>query len=162
METRFIPRDLRALDGLSADLLACPFWSDVRPMRGLAGLIDWRLSGKIGELLRRRFITGEAGELLLVPIGWSGPIDKLIVFGAGERAHFDKNAFMQALGSVAHAMRNLKVRSVVIELPGRADHLVEVDTALEWSRQCADSGQANPTWSIVEDERWLSQEMRRR
>src|SRR5258705_12861410 len=67
MEFRSVPPDLRQLDETSTELIACSMWKDERPMRGLAGLLDWRLAGRISKLARESFIEGELGEVLFVP-----------------------------------------------------------------------------------------------
>ena len=64
MDLRFVPPDLRRLDEAGAELLACCIWSDQWPMRGLAGLLDWRLAGRLSALAREAFLLGELGEVL--------------------------------------------------------------------------------------------------
>jgi hypothetical protein len=46
--TSFLPVDLLRWDrGPGGDALVVPVWSDVRPLRGAAGLLDWRLCGRL-------------------------------------------------------------------------------------------------------------------
>ena len=52
---------LRALDGASTELLACGMWEDERPMRGLLGLVDWRMAGRLSSLAKSGFLTGALG-----------------------------------------------------------------------------------------------------
>jgi tRNA-2-methylthio-N6-dimethylallyladenosine synthase len=66
MELRFVPRDLAVLDDLDAEVLACPGWSDARPAHGVAGLCDWRLAGRVSELLRQGLISADVGEVVLL------------------------------------------------------------------------------------------------
>ncbi len=67
MELRFVPPQLASLDELDAEVLACPVWSDARPVHGLAGLCDWRLAGRISDLERKSLVTGALGEVVLLP-----------------------------------------------------------------------------------------------
>jgi len=62
VDIRFLPPELRRLDDANVELCVCPIWSDERPVRGFAGLIDWRLGGRLSGLLKSGFVTGELGE----------------------------------------------------------------------------------------------------
>ena len=66
-EVHFVEPDLRAIDTASAEVIACTMWSDERPMRGLAALLDWRLAGRLSALVKSGFMRGEADEVVLVP-----------------------------------------------------------------------------------------------
>ena len=90
MELRFVAPDLASLDVLDAEVLACPVWGDARPAHGVAGLCDWRLGGRISELQRRELVTGELGEVVMLPGKPRMSLDKLILFGAGMRVAFDE------------------------------------------------------------------------
>ena len=52
MDIRFLAPELRCLDEASVELCACTIWSDERPVRGLAGLLDWRLGGQAERAAR--------------------------------------------------------------------------------------------------------------
>jgi hypothetical protein len=67
VDIRFLPPEVRRLDDANVELCACGIWSDERPVRGFAGLLDWRLGGRLSALLACGFATGAAGEALLVP-----------------------------------------------------------------------------------------------
>jgi hypothetical protein len=67
MDFRFVAPNLRSLDTTGAELLACAIWQDERPMRGVAGLLDWRLAGTLSQLERRGLLKGELGEVVFVP-----------------------------------------------------------------------------------------------
>ena len=86
MELRFVPPHLHALDDHPAEVIACAVWSDERPMRGLAGLLDWRLAGRVSRLAKEQFVTGSVGEVLCMQGRPRLPFDKVVVVGAGERA----------------------------------------------------------------------------
>jgi hypothetical protein len=66
LPTTFLPVDLHRWDrGPAADVLAVPVWSDLRPLRGAAGLLDWRLCGRLSQLLREGRLCGALGNRLL-------------------------------------------------------------------------------------------------
>jgi hypothetical protein len=123
MEFRFVAPTLHRLDELPGDLVVCGVFEDKRPMAGLAGLLDWRLAGRVSKLMRDAFATGKAGESLLVTGRPRLPFDKLLVLGLGERSAFDDARFTSAVEQVLKVAQGLKVKKLVVELPGRGDDL---------------------------------------
>lgn len=67
MELHFVAPELRRLDEIPTEVLACSLFSDTLPPRGIAGLVSWRLAGRVERLLEGGFLTGQAGEVLLLP-----------------------------------------------------------------------------------------------
>src|SRR5688572_19926630 len=86
MLVRFTLPELSALDALDAEVLVAAVYEDVRPARGVAGLCDWRLGGRISRLMRNGFITGKTGEVVMIPGKPHLPVDKILLVGVGLRA----------------------------------------------------------------------------
>ncbi len=150
MDFRFLAPTLRELDLATAELLACCIWSDVWPMRGLAGILDFRLAGKLSGLARDRFLGGAAGEVLFVPGKPRLPFEKVLVFGMGEAAAFTEATFREVVGHVSRALEQLHVVRAVIELPGRADGHIGPERAAELLVPSVASD-AHDAWWLVED-----------
>ena len=93
MDLRFTPPHLRQLDLAGTEVLVATLASDERPPRGVAGLADWRLAGRISRIIQSGFATGEVGEVLLVPGKPKLPFDKIVLFGVGARADFNERVF---------------------------------------------------------------------
>jgi hypothetical protein len=66
---------------LSGLVLTC--YENERPLRGLAGLMDWRFHGVISECLRAGAVTGRVGECAYVPVSRHGKTYHLLLAGAG-------------------------------------------------------------------------------
>ncbi len=92
MEVRFVPLDLARLDGLRMEVLALPFFEDERPLKGVAGLCDWRLCGALSKLLIGGRVVGSTDEVTLVPGRPRLPFEKLILYGEGRAEDFDAAA----------------------------------------------------------------------
>jgi hypothetical protein len=152
VDLRFVTPDLRRLDETSAELIACAIWEGERPMRGLAGLLDWRLAGRISRLARERFVDGARGELLCVPGRPRLPFDKILVMGLGPRAAFDDVAFRASVQQLLRSLEGLHVRRAVVELPGRSDGAIEPERAAEIVLECASDSEAHDAWWLVEAE----------
>jgi hypothetical protein len=152
VDLRFVTPDLRRLDETSAELVACAIWKGERPMRGLAGLLDWRLAGRISRLARERFVDGERGELLCVPGRPRLPFDKILVMGLGARASFDDAVFRESVQQLLRSLEGLNVRRAVVELPGRADGAIEPERATEIVLECVSDSPDHDAWWLVEAE----------
>lgn len=131
MELHFISPELRRLDELPTEALACGLYSDALPPRGVAGLVSWRLAGRIDRLLDGRFLTGRAGEVLLLPGRPRLSADKVLLFGLGPRSSFDERAFDQVADHILRTLVGLCIRSAVIELPGRHDDALAPEQAAD-------------------------------
>lgn len=131
LDLRFVPRALRYLDEVSAEVIACGIYRDERPLVGLAGLVDWRLAGRLSRLAKHGFLLGEIGELLAMPVRPRLPFDKLLVAGLGRRSEFDEQTFRKVLGRTLDGLEGLHVKKAVLELPGRGDDAIAADRAAE-------------------------------
>jgi len=115
----FLPVDLGRWDRCpGGDALVVPLWTDVRPLRGAAGLLDWRLNGRLSQLLREGHLQGAAGEKLLfltTRVSWR----RVLTIGVGPTDSFSEDAFRGSLTAVLDAFRGLGIKSVGLALPGR-------------------------------------------
>jgi hypothetical protein len=150
MELRFLAPELRLLDSASVELCACSIWSDERPIRGLAGLLDWRLGGRMSALLQSGFFRGEPGETLLVPGKPHVPFEKVLVVGLGCRADFNEERFRQGLLHIASALERLRIRKAVVELPGRGGGAIAPEPAITLTLESVGASPEHDTWWLVE------------
>src|SRR5262245_31589340 len=93
MELRFIRPELVELDRVGMEVLAAATFADERPPRGVAGMFDWRSTGKLSRWIQEGWFTGDLGEVLMTPVRPRLPFDKLILFGAGQSSEFDDSIF---------------------------------------------------------------------
>jgi hypothetical protein len=115
----FLPVDLGRWDrSPGGDALVVPLWTDVRPLRGAAGLLDWRLNGRLSQLLREGRLLGDAGEKLLF-FTKRVPWRRVLTIGLGSTNDFSEDAFRSSLRTVFDAFRGLGIKSVGLALPGR-------------------------------------------
>ena len=135
MDLSFYPLTLEAMDQANADSLCLFVGEDERPLTGLAGLADWRLSGALSGLLRAGLLKGVQGEALLTPARRL-PFRKLFLFGIGSLSQPEH----ELAARVAEGMRKLAaagVEEAALQLPLRLP--VEVGI-----RTLVDAGNASP------------------
>lgn len=121
MLVRFTSPELASLDELDAEVLAAGVYEDVRPARGVAGLCDWRLGGRISRLMSTGFITGKTGEVVMIPGKPQLTLDKVILVGLGPRAQMGKDRLTAFLETIVDRLTKLRARAAVVELAGRPD-----------------------------------------
>lgn len=132
MELRFVAPDLRRLDEVGTEIIACGFFADERPPRGTLDLIDWRLAGYLSRLVQRGLLTGKRGEVAMIALRPKLPFDKAIVLGLGERENFDETAYRACIHLLLETLEGLCARNAVVELPGRhvgalsAEHAADI------------------------------------
>ena len=100
-------------EDVQAVLLGVP--SDQRPLKGTAGLLDWRLKGMVSRFLKAGHITGDAGEIVLVPM-LRGECRKTLIFlGHGKVSDSNLPSVKLAhLARVREQLLKLKVTRVAV------------------------------------------------
>lgn len=151
MKIAFVPSDLRRLDQLRCDVLALSFFREERPLRGAAGLMDWRLCGRLSRLLAAGRLTGTAGEVTLLPPRPRLPFDKLLLLGLGARAEFDETAYAEALRRTFVALSSMKTHSVAMALPGRATGSIAPERALAGLLELSSAAEDQDELVLIED-----------
>jgi hypothetical protein len=151
MEIHFVQPDLRRLDALKCEALVIPFFSDERPLRGAAGLVDWRLCGRLSKLLVNGRLRGERGDKVLLPAAPRLPFDKLFLFGTGERAAFDETTLRETMTVMFETLERARVRASVLSMPGRALGLVDSVKAMEIFLELGDVHTEQDDVTLIED-----------
>ncbi len=112
------PVSLETLDSLQGVDALCLFIAeDERPLRGVAGFLDWRLCGKLSAVLKDGFFKGEQDEWLLLPsLGRVAP-GKIFAMGLGPGGKLDRARVEKALADAAAKLKKARVSSVALEAP---------------------------------------------
>jgi len=90
------PARLEGLDGVVS-----PIYTDERPLKGVAGHVDWRLNGFISRLVMADRLIGDSGEWLLVHTQGRLPYTHLFLVGMGAKDGRNSDGVKSALGDVA-------------------------------------------------------------
>jgi hypothetical protein len=150
MDLRFVLPELHALDDTPAEVCACGMWQDERPLRGLAGLLDWRLAGRVSRLARQSFAVGTMAEVVCIQGRPRLPFEKVLFIGCGPTAGFDDARFREAATVLLRTLEGLKVRRAVVELPGRGRDAIAPERAAEIVLEIARDAEAHDAWWLVE------------
>jgi hypothetical protein len=122
MQIGFLPVELARWDQAKvSELLSVGLWSDVRPLRGAPGLLDWRLCGKLSGWMMSGKLAGTDGEQMLFPGGGRVAWKLILAVGLGRRGDFTEKKFRAIVHRVVKTMRGLKLSQVAMAMPGRED-----------------------------------------
>lgn len=141
MSVHFLNNDLSRWDDAPTDTLLLTFFNDERPLRGAAGLADWRLCGRLSRLIRHKRITGKRGETLMLPPGRRLPFQRLLLFGLGSSDKFNEDVFRQHVRWIQDVASRAGITSYATQVPGRATAHIGARRALElWLEETDKSG----------------------
>ena len=162
MDLRFAHPSLRRLDLSGTEVLMATLLEDERPPHGLTGLVDWRLAGRISRLLQTGFATGILGETVLLPGKPKLPFDKVILHGCGRRADFNERTYRTVVSRMLETVSDLRVRTAVVELPGRRFQAIAPERAADLLLEIASGDPSHDLWTLVEPsdaQRAISQQL---
>lgn len=124
--------------------------SDERPPHGVAGLVDYRLAGRISRLLKTGFATGARDEVLLIPGKPKLPFDKIVLFGIGPRETFGEAVYQSTVEHILRTLEGLRARTAVVELPGRHFGALAPERAADILLESAGTRREHDVWTLVE------------
>jgi len=116
MDLSFFPLTLDAVDQASAESLCLFVGADERPLTGLAGLVDWRLTARLSRLLRGGQLTGAAGEAVLTSPGPRLAFRKMFLFGLGPAGQ-DEEALQRRVAEALRKLSDAGVSDAALQLP---------------------------------------------
>ncbi|MBX3160354.1 MAG: hypothetical protein KF773_30600 [Deltaproteobacteria bacterium] len=131
MALSVLPLDLARWDEASRDCLVLPVFKDDRPLRGAAGLADWRLCGKLSRLVTANRASAESGETLMLPPGRRLRFSRLLWFGLGDAKAYNDERFRKDLAWILGVVRRAGIAEWVLQAPGRASGLIGARRAIE-------------------------------
>ena len=150
MDLRFSTPELRKLDLLGTEIIVSTIASDERPPHGVTGLLDFRLAGRISRQIQAGFATGKVGEVLLIPGKPKLPFDKILLFGIGKRSEFNDPVFRTVLNKILRTLEGLRVRTAVVELPGRHFDAISPERAADILLESTGGQKEHDVWTLIE------------
>lgn len=149
MALSVLPLDLARWDEAARDCLVLPVFRDDRPLRGAAGLADWRLCGRLSRLLKASKATADAGETLLLPPGRRLKFKRVMWFGLGDAKGYTDDRFRKDLGWIRSVVKDAGATDWAMQAPGRASGLIGARRAVELMLE--DSALGEQTITLLED-----------
>jgi hypothetical protein len=131
IQISFVGAELGRWDVTQADAIGVGIFADQRPLRGPAGLLDWRLCGRLSRLLRRGRLSGEYGEALLMPAVGRLPMPRVLLLGVGAQRDFGEERYRDAVRRMQRKLLGMGARRYLLAPPGRESGRIGPRRALE-------------------------------
>lgn len=119
-DVRFVAPTLDALDAQPAQWVVAALFQDELPVRGVGGLVDWRVSGRLSRGVETGVISAPPGHALVLPgrdLFFAGGV---LLCDAGRRGQPDPACLRRYVRSGVEAVRQLGAERVIFELPWEA------------------------------------------
>ena len=123
---------LEAIQFQPDSMMCCFQFAEQSPLKGFTGLVDWRLLGRLSELQITNRFSGKKHHSLLVLPGNRLPANYFVLIGAGEPTGLSKDAFCELLDTMFDCARKLKIRHIIVSLPGRDQNYLNGEDAIPW------------------------------
>ncbi|MCP5467969.1 MAG: hypothetical protein H7A32_01715 [Deltaproteobacteria bacterium] len=118
-----ISRD--SLDKVQAELAIIFAYEDIRPLKGQAGILDWRLNGQLSRFILDHRFNAAKGEALLMPSGARVGVDQLMILGLGAVDKINDQNIPQYLTLMLQKLMAKKTRSFCLTMSDLASGLFE-------------------------------------
>jgi len=109
--------EISALDRISDDALVAMLFSDDRPPRGLAGLIDWRTDGMISRMSAKGRITGDFEECVLFATKERTSCGFILFIGLGRRRELTNDRLHKAGNFMLKKLKAAGVKRFAFSIP---------------------------------------------
>ncbi|HPH65715.1 MAG TPA: M17 family peptidase N-terminal domain-containing protein, partial [Kofleriaceae bacterium] len=113
------------------DALCVTVFDDERPLRGVAGLVDWRLCGRLSRLLVSKKASGGVGESMMLPASRRLPMSRIFWFGLGPSKGYSEERMRRDLAWMGDVLTKASVGECAMQLPGRSLGLIGARRAIE-------------------------------
>ncbi len=100
---------------LETEALIVGFFEDVRPLKGLAGELDWLLCGSLSSLVISKKINGSLGDVALLTSQGKLPFQKIFMLGLGRRASFSPSVLRSVAITAAASAAGAGITKAALE-----------------------------------------------
>ena len=138
MKSRLSATDI---DKIETDAIVLLFFSDERPLRGAAGLIDWRMNGSISRLISKGMISGEKGEATLILPNKRIKSKKILMAGLGDSSAFGEASLRDTAVAMIRQLDKIKIKNFAVAMPPllKKSHIETKDAAATLIRQMVET-----------------------
>ena len=104
----------KPVDEVPARVILATLFEDVRPLKGATGLIDWRLNGRLSEMILQGRISGHYSESLIMPSQGRMASREIFLFGLGRTEELTDKKFEDAFSVLITKLARLKSNELVV------------------------------------------------
>ena len=106
---------LQDIKKIETEALIVGFFEDVRPLKGLAGELDWLLCGALSSLIINKKLRGSLGDMALLTSQGKLPTQKIFMVGLGRNAEFSSSVLRSVTKTATASALGAGVQRAAIE-----------------------------------------------
>jgi hypothetical protein len=106
---------LQDIKKLETEALIVGFYENVRPLKGLAGELDWLLCGSLSSLIVKDKLRGSLGEVALLTSRAKVPAKKIFMVGLGPKEGLSPSSLRRAVRTAVSSALDAGVHNTAIE-----------------------------------------------
>jgi hypothetical protein len=152
------------IDRQECQLVSAGLFEDERPLRGPAGLLDWRLNGAISREIINGRITGQFKETVIIPSSRWIQSPKILLIGLGSARRISYPKLREVSAHLLQTLLKIEVIDFCCSIPHSKPYPIECSKAVEvWVEGLADalnlSGKFREEMRmrITEEDRWVDE-----
>ena len=111
-----------SIDFLNSSLLVLPLYSDEKPLKEIAGFVDWRLHNFISHMMMKQLINYTDEEKILLFPNKKLLIERFLLTALRQRSEMTKDFFRDYISEVIATVDKLKLYDFAIPLPRFISH----------------------------------------
>lgn len=112
LTVKTVLQDIKKLD---TEALVVGFFEDVRPLKDLAGELDWLLCGSLSDLIIKHKLRGSVGDVALLTSRAKIPAQKIFMVGLGAREDVTPGSLTRAARTAISSVVNAGVKTAALE-----------------------------------------------
>lgn len=153
-----------SIDRQECQLVQVGFFEDERPLRGPAGLLDWRLNGAISREIIHGRITGRFKETVIIPSNQRIRSPKILLIGLGMARRISYPKLREVSAHLLQTLLKIKVLDFCCSIPHSKPYPLECSKAVEvWIEGLSDGLGSHSEFRkdikirIIEEDQWVDE-----
>ncbi len=106
---------LQDIKKLPTEALIVGFYENIRPLKGLAGELDWLLCGSLSNLIIENRLRGSFGDMALLTSRGKVPAQKIFMIGLGPQNGFSPSSMRGAAKAAVTGALAAGVKAAALE-----------------------------------------------
>jgi len=99
----------------AGDVILFFHYSDIRPLKGALGLLDWRCNGIVSRLMKKKRGLFDFGRMSILAPQGKIPAAKVLITGLGPAGSMDSNLRTEALRIALKGAGNVASRKIALD-----------------------------------------------
>jgi hypothetical protein len=149
------------VDEVPGQMTLATFFEDVRPLKGSTSLIDWRLNGRLSELILKGRISGQFRESLMMPSQGRLSTKDIFLYGLGSSKNVSEKKLDEGFTHLIDKLGRLKSPDVVVSFGDLAKDFMGWRAMLRSFMTTLASRHDNFQVVCAEDPKWISEAKKR-